>query len=130
MSRLFIRQHCCEAHTMLSFSLRPNCSRFVVLSCIFSPPDAYISLQVFDRLLLLRKGGQTVYFGDIGHNATKLIHYFEHNGSRPCGPIENPCVSIYSQIIPRLILNLEKISAEFMLDVIGAGATASSEQDW
>ena len=46
--------------------------------------------QVFDRLLLLRKGGETVYFGDLGRNATTLINYFERNGSRPCGPNENP----------------------------------------
>ncbi|KAG6811150.1 hypothetical protein H0H92_008768 [Tricholoma furcatifolium] len=69
-----------------------------------------LSVQVFDRLLLLRKGGQTVYFGDLGHNATTLIHYFERNGSRPCEPSENP--------------------AEFMLDVIGAGATASTDVNW
>src|ERR1700679_2475390 len=48
--------------------------------------------QVFDRLLLLRKGGETVYFGDLGHNSTTLLSYFERNGSRPCGPEENPCV--------------------------------------
>ncbi|KAG6908741.1 hypothetical protein DXG01_003445 [Tephrocybe rancida] len=41
-------------------------------------------------LLLLRKGGQTVYFGDLGDNATSLIHYFEKNGSRQCEPAENP----------------------------------------
>ncbi|KAG6888337.1 hypothetical protein C0995_009084 [Termitomyces sp. Mi166 len=61
-------------------------------------------------LLLLRKGGQTVYFGDLGHNATTLIDYFERNGSRPCDPEENP--------------------AEFMLDVIGAGATATTDVNW
>ena len=48
--------------------------------------------QVFDRLLLLKKGGETVYFGDLGYNATTLLSYFERNGSRPCGPGENPCV--------------------------------------
>jgi ATP-binding cassette subfamily G (WHITE) protein 2 (SNQ2) len=48
--------------------------------------------------------------GNLGHHASTLIQYFEHNGSRPCSPDENP--------------------AEFMLDVIGAGATASSEIDW
>ncbi|KAG6860184.1 hypothetical protein C0995_014729 [Termitomyces sp. Mi166 len=68
------------------------------------------SRHVFDRMLLLRKGGQTVYFGDLGKNATTLINYFERNGSRPCLPEENP--------------------AEFMLDVIGAGATATSELNW
>lgn len=77
--------------------------------CTIHQPSAEL-FQVFDRLLLLRKGGQTVYFGDLGHNATTLINYFENNGSRRCSPDENP--------------------AEFMLDVIGAGATASSAQDW
>ncbi|KAJ7168526.1 pleiotropic drug resistance ABC transporter [Mycena filopes] len=66
--------------------------------------------QIFDRLLLLRKGGQVVYFGDIGENSQTLIHHFESNGSRSCEASENP--------------------AEFMLDVIGAGATAASTQDW
>ena len=47
-------------------------------------------MQVFDRLLLLKKGGQTVYFGKLGHNATTLLQYFETHGSRPCGPAENP----------------------------------------
>jgi ATP-binding cassette, subfamily G (WHITE), member 2, SNQ2 len=51
-----------------------------------------------------------VYMGDIGHHASTLIRYFENNGSRSCGPDENP--------------------AEFMLDVIGAGATAASEKNW
>ncbi|KAG6901006.1 hypothetical protein C0995_002576 [Termitomyces sp. Mi166 len=67
-------------------------------------------VHAFDRLLLLQKGGQTVYFGDLGKNTSTLINYFERNGSRACHPDENP--------------------AEFMLDVIGAGATASSELDW
>ncbi|KAJ6624079.1 ABC-2 type transporter-domain-containing protein [Mycena sp. CBHHK59/15] len=66
--------------------------------------------QIFDRLLLLRKGGKVVYFGDIGKNSSTLIQHFESNGSRSCEPTENP--------------------AEFMLDVIGAGATASSTKDW
>lgn len=46
--------------------------------------------QVFDRLLLLRRGGQTVYFGDLGENASTLIRYFEKNGARHCGDEENP----------------------------------------
>ncbi|KAJ7455204.1 pleiotropic drug resistance ABC transporter [Mycena galericulata] len=77
--------------------------------CTIHQPSAEL-FQIFDRLLLLRKGGQVVYFGDIGENSKTLIHHFESNGSRHCEPTENP--------------------AEFMLDVIGAGATASSEQDW
>ncbi|EPQ50781.1 pleiotropic drug resistance ABC transporter [Gloeophyllum trabeum ATCC 11539] len=77
--------------------------------CTIHQPSAEL-FQVFDKLLLLRKGGQTVYFGDLGRHATTMIHYFEKNGSRKCAPNENP--------------------AEFMLDVIGAGATATTDRDW
>lgn len=77
--------------------------------CTIHQPAAEL-FQVFDRLLLLQKGGQTVYFGDIGPNSMTLIKYFERNSSRTCLPEENP--------------------AEFMLEVIGAGAMTTSEQDW
>ncbi|KAH9484099.1 Brefeldin A resistance protein [Psilocybe cubensis] len=77
--------------------------------CTIHQPSAEL-FQVFDRMLLLKKGGKTVYFGNIGHNATTLIEYFEKNGGRKCLPHENP--------------------AEYMLDVIGAGATATSDLDW
>ncbi|KAF7984655.1 hypothetical protein HWV62_12906 [Athelia sp. TMB] len=77
--------------------------------CTIHQPSAEL-FQVFDRLLLLRKGGQTVYFGDLGENSGTLIDYFERNGARHCAPEENP--------------------AEYMLDVIGAGATATSAQNW
>lgn len=46
--------------------------------------------QVFDKLLLLRKGGQTVYFGDLGPQSSTVINYFERNGARPCEDTENP----------------------------------------
>ncbi|KAJ7471522.1 pleiotropic drug resistance ABC transporter [Mycena galericulata] len=89
--------------------LRQLAANGQAILCTIHQPSAEL-FQIFDRLLLLRKGGQVVYFGDIGENSKTLIQHFESNGSRHCEPTENP--------------------AEFMLDVIGAGATASSEQDW
>ena len=77
--------------------------------CTIHQPSSEL-FQVFDRLLLLRKGGQMVYFGDLGTNCETLISYFERNGGRKCNADENP--------------------AEWMLDVIGAGATATTSQDW
>ncbi|KAJ6512945.1 pleiotropic drug resistance ABC transporter [Mycena sanguinolenta] len=77
--------------------------------CTIHQPSAEL-FEMFDRLLLLKKGGQVVYFGDIGQSSTTLLQYFQSNGSRPSAPSENP--------------------AEYMLDVIGAGATATSSQDW
>ncbi|KAJ7928748.1 hypothetical protein B0H13DRAFT_2181709 [Mycena leptocephala] len=89
--------------------LRQLAANGQAILCTIHQPSAEL-FQMFDRLLLLRKGGQVVYFGDIGKNSTTLIHHFESNGSRACDPSENP--------------------AEFILDVIGAGATASSALDW
>lgn len=63
-------------------------------NCGVIQPSAEL-FQVFDRLLLLRAGGETVYFGDVGPGATTLIHYFEGNGSRQCGAEENPYVDGY-----------------------------------
>lgn len=97
-----------SAWAIMSF-LRSLADNGQAILCTIHQPSAEL-FQVFDRLLLLKKGGQTVYFGDLGPNSATLINYFERNGSRSCTPEENP--------------------AEFMLDVIGAGATATTEQDW
>lgn len=72
--------------------------------CTIHQPSA-ILFQEFDRLLFLRRGGQTVYFGDIGTNSKTLLNYFEHNGARKCGDEENP--------------------AEYMLEVVG-----DKNRDW
>ncbi|KAF8588872.1 pleiotropic drug resistance ABC transporter [Ramaria rubella] len=89
--------------------LRSLADRGQAILCTIHQPSAEL-FQAFDRLLLLRKGGQTCYFGDLGNHATTLINYFERNGGRKCKEEENP--------------------AEYMLDVIGAGATAHSSIDW
>ncbi|CCE65639.1 hypothetical protein TPHA_0M00640 [Tetrapisispora phaffii CBS 4417] len=77
--------------------------------CTIHQPSATLFEQ-FDRLLLLKKGGQTVYFGDIGENSKDLLTYFEDHGARKCERKENP--------------------AEYILEAIGAGATASVKDDW
>ena len=77
--------------------------------CTIHQPSATLFEQ-FDRLLLLKKGGQTVYFGDIGENSKTLLEYFESHGARKCTKEENP--------------------AEYILEAIGAGATASVQADW
>ncbi|KAF2723016.1 hypothetical protein K431DRAFT_311408 [Polychaeton citri CBS 116435] len=57
--------------------------------CTIHQPSA-ILFEQFDRLLFLRRGGQTIYFGDIGKNSRTLLDYFESNGARGCGAAENP----------------------------------------
>lgn len=63
-----------------------------------------------DRLLLLQRGGETVYFGDIGPNAKVLTDYLARNGA-VCPDDVNP--------------------AEFMLDAIGNGSRKRvGPKDW
>lgn len=77
--------------------------------CTIHQPSAVL-FQRFDRLLLLARGGQTVYFGDIGENSRILIDYFESGGAAPCDRERNP--------------------AEWMLEVIGAAPGAIARRDW
>ena len=69
----------------------PHSISHLTVRFVFSihQPSAEL-FQVFDRLLLLRKGGQTVYFGDIGPNSTTLLRYFEDKGGYHCSDDANP----------------------------------------
>ena len=79
-----------------------------ILCTIHQPNSALF--ENFDRLLLLQKGGECVYFGDIGKDANVLLDYFRRNGA-DCPPNANP--------------------AEWMLDAIGAGnAPRIGDRDW
>lgn len=69
-------------------------------------PSAQLFAQ-FDTLLLLAKGGKTVYFGDIGEQASTIQSYFGRFGA-PCPPGVNP--------------------AEHMIDVVSG--TLSHGHDW
>lgn len=77
--------------------------------CTVHQPSSLL-FQRFDRLLLLAKGGRTVYFGDIGKNSEVLLDYFKRNGGPDCSPGTNP--------------------AEYMLEAIGAAPGAQTSIDW
>jgi ATP-binding cassette subfamily G (WHITE) protein 2 (SNQ2) len=97
-----------SAWAIMAF-LRGLANNGQAILCTIHQPSAEL-FQVFDRLLLLRKGGQTVYFGDIGDKSSIMLDYFERNGAAHCDANANP--------------------AEYMLDTIGAGATATASVDW
>lgn len=63
--------------------------RYVKASCVWLPHLVFTALK-FDRLLLLARGGRTVYFGDIGPDSSTMIDYFEKNGGSPCPKDKNP----------------------------------------
>jgi ATP-binding cassette, subfamily G (WHITE), member 2, SNQ2 len=95
--------------------------------CTIHQPSGEL-FQVFDRLLLLKVGGQTVYFGDLGYNSSILIEYFERHGARRCKSEENPYVIWWLQVNRTRLIGTSR--AEYILQVIGAGATATVDRDW
>ncbi|KAE9036721.1 hypothetical protein PR002_g6944 [Phytophthora rubi] len=75
--------------------------------CTIHQPSAEV-FQVFDTMLLLKRGGETVFAGELGENAHKMIDYFEAiDGVEKLGDKSNP--------------------ASWMLDVIGAGVGNNSK---
>jgi ABC-type multidrug transport system ATPase subunit/ABC-type multidrug transport system permease subunit len=78
--------------------------------CTIHQPSSEV-FQVFDSLLLLKRGGETVYFGELGENASQLIQYFEGiDGTPRLEDGYNP--------------------ATWMLEVIGAGVGNAASQDF
>ncbi|KAG6617457.1 pleiotropic drug resistance protein ABC superfamily [Phytophthora cinnamomi] len=76
-----------------------NSGRTIV--CTIHQPSMEVFF-LFDSLLLLKRGGQTVFFGDLGPNCQQLVDYFEElPGLAPLPPRYNP--------------------ATWMLECIGAG---------
>ena len=51
-------------------------------------------LQAFDELLLLQRGGSTLYCGPVRANAAGLIGYFESMGADKINPGHNPATWI------------------------------------
>ncbi|KAL8727058.1 MAG: hypothetical protein Q9166_006301 [cf. Caloplaca sp. 2 TL-2023] len=69
--------------------LRKLADRGQAILCTIHQPSASL-FQVFDQLLLLGHGGRSLYFGDIGTNATIVKNYFEKHGAPQCRAGINP----------------------------------------
>eukprot|EP01113_Clastostelium_recurvatum_P049931 TRINITY_DN9334_c0_g1_i3.p1 TRINITY_DN9334_c0_g1~~TRINITY_DN9334_c0_g1_i3.p1 ORF type:complete len:1492 (-),score=487.16 TRINITY_DN9334_c0_g1_i3:90-4565(-) len=97
-----------SAYNIIKF-LRRLADAGMPLVCTIHQPSSVL-FEYFDRLLLLAKGGKTVYFGDIGENSQTLTSYLTSHGAREIEETENP--------------------AEYILEAIGAGVSGKSNQDW
>ncbi|RMZ85443.1 hypothetical protein DV737_g853, partial [Chaetothyriales sp. CBS 132003] len=93
------------AYSTLRFLKKLAASGQAVLVTIHQP-SAQLFTQ-FDTLLLLAKGGKTVYFGEIGKNAATIKDYLARKGA-PCPSHSNP--------------------AEHMIDVVSG--SLSQDKDW
>ncbi|KAJ6623061.1 ABC-2 type transporter-domain-containing protein [Mycena sp. CBHHK59/15] len=89
--------------------LRKLADQGQAILCTIHQPSSML-FESFDKLLLLERGGETVYFGDIGKDSQVIRDYFASNGA-VCPPNVNP--------------------AEYMLEAIGAGTTRRiGDRDW
>jgi ATP-binding cassette subfamily G (WHITE) protein 2 (SNQ2) len=82
-----------------------------VVSVIHQP--SFEVFGAFDDLLLMRSGGRTVYFGELGDACTSMTSYFARNGAEPIDDMTNP--------------------ADYMLRVIGGGIDSKRKaqmRDW
>jgi len=79
--------------------------------CTIHQPSSEIFEQ-FDDLLLLQRGGKTVFFGETGLESKRLTDYFHRNGAEKIPEGQNP--------------------ADYMLEQIGAGTAAAKDAsvDW
>ncbi|CAG7925541.1 unnamed protein product [Penicillium olsonii] len=97
-----------SAWNIVRFLRKLAASGQAILCTIHQPNSALF--ENFDRLLLLQRGGECIYCGDIGSDSEILLDYFRRNGA-DCPPDANP--------------------AEWMLDAIGAGQTRRiGDRDW
>eukprot|EP00536_Pseudo-nitzschia_multiseries_P002021 jgi/Psemu1/182647/e_gw1.27.166.1 len=59
-----------------------------ICATIHQPSSAVF--EMFDDLLLLKKGGRSVFFGELGFQSRNLIEYFERHGATKIEPGDNP----------------------------------------
>ena len=65
--------------------------------CTIHQPSSLL-FQTFDKLLLLERGGETVYFGDIGVDSPVLCEYFARHGAH-CPQNVNPAEVCHISIL-------------------------------
>lgn len=97
-----------SSYNIVRFILKLADACWSVLCTIHQP--SVTLLDHFDHLLLLRRGGNTAYFGEIGKDSRTMIDYFESNGGSTCSPEANP--------------------AENILECVGAGTVGKVITDW
>lgn len=94
----------CAAKLIMDGVRRVANTKRTVICTIHQP--SYKVLSLFDNLLLLKRGGETVYFGALGSECSELIRHFQAiNGVQKLPPGYNP--------------------ATWMLECIGAGTSSS-----
>ncbi|KAM0228713.1 hypothetical protein ACHAP5_011875 [Fusarium lateritium] len=76
--------------------LRRIAAEGIPVACTIYQPSGVL-FDMFDHVLLLAPGGRTVYFGETGDNASKVVEYFDRYGA-VIGDDVNPAEFILSTV--------------------------------
>ncbi|KAK9711754.1 ATP-binding cassette transporter snq2 [Basidiobolus ranarum] len=79
--------------------------------CTIHQPSAVL-FDFFDHLLLLARGGKTVYFGELGPDSKEILDYFSRNGAPVCGSEANPAEYILDVVNDKRALDWPTIWSE------------------
>ena len=97
-------------HQIIMRGVRNIANTWRTVVCTIHQPTTDVFL-LFDNLLLLKRGGETVFFGPIGDQARDLVAYLEGiPGTPKLKENHNP--------------------ATYMLEVIGAGVGSANANDF
>lgn len=77
--------------------------------CTIHQPSRMV-LEAFDSMLLMKRGGNTVYFGPIGPSSRELVGYFESNGASKF-PFEANPAEVMLEVI-RILLVISRPTSE------------------
>ncbi|GLB03458.1 hypothetical protein AtubIFM57258_008038 [Aspergillus tubingensis] len=85
-----------QASFELVLFLRRIAAEGIPVVCTIHQPSGVL-FDMFDQVLLLAPGGRTVYFGETGENASKVVDYFGRHGAT-IGSDTNPAEFILSTV--------------------------------
>jgi hypothetical protein len=85
-----------------------NNNRTIV--CTIHQPSAEIFLH-FDELLLLKRGGRTIFYGEMGEKSADLVRYFESvDGAKRLQSGYNPATYMLEVRVPGLRLCSSRVT--------------------
>ncbi|KYQ91324.1 ABC transporter G family protein [Tieghemostelium lacteum] len=93
--------------------------------CTIHQPSTSI-FKKFDHLLLLKKGGETVFFGPTGDMSAIVLKYFEDHGL-VCDPLKNPAEFILE--VTDDVVNTKVNGVETTFDAVQAFNESTFNQD-
>ncbi len=108
-----------RAALLVMKALRKMCDTGrTVVATIHQPSSAVFDM--FDDLLLLKKGGEVVFFGDLGSCSCNLVSYFEGLGTSCMNKGENPATWMLNVLGEKIMVKGENGEDEQSLNFASA----------